>query len=157
MQQFDLPLVAADISAESALMTAIDAGVSGVVLKTESGGLNLIHYDTLVSAAENNRSISPTDYIPILNIGNDTPQLVFDAVEAAGFRYGYLGETGDIAILLSVREPFAHRYTTVRGSRCTRPNKPPNRSDRDWYHYYPPRGRAPSDPNHCTVCGAPIP
>jgi hypothetical protein len=159
MRPFDLPLVAADIGAESALKTAIDANRSGVVLKTESGGLQLIDYDTLVSAVEHDRAIGPTDYIPILNIGNDTLEVVRGGVDAAGFKFGYLSETADMAILLSVHEFYAERYLTAIGKRCARPNdgRPAGTPDQKWYHYYPPEDFDPTDPKHCTLCGAPVP
>jgi hypothetical protein len=159
MRQFDLPLVAYDTSAESALMTAIDAKRFGVVLKTESGGLQLIDYDSLISAVDHNRSISPSDYIPILNIGNDTLEVVRDTVDAAGFKFGYLSETADFATLLSVHEFFAERYLTSAGVRCDRPpdERPAGTSDHDWYHYFPPFKRDSADLHRCTECGSPLP
>jgi len=47
MRKFNLPLVAANLSVDTALKTAIDAKRSGVVLKTKSGGLRLVHYEDL--------------------------------------------------------------------------------------------------------------
>jgi hypothetical protein len=52
MRKFNLPLVAANLSVDTALKTAIDAKRSGVVLKTKSGGLRLVHYEDLVGASK---------------------------------------------------------------------------------------------------------
>jgi hypothetical protein len=158
MQKFDLPIVAANLSVNTALKAAIDARRSGVVLKTKSGGLRLVHYKDLAGASRSNMAIDKVDFVPILKVGRKkTVALQFDAVKTAGLKFGYRGATGDSANLLSVRETFAKRYISLSGgSRCSRPNKPANVPDRDWYHYYPPERRAAKTPNMCKLCGAKI-
>jgi hypothetical protein len=160
MLQFDLPLVTADISAKSALMTAIDAKRSGVVLSTTSSDLRLIDFKSLVSAAENNTPLAEVAHISLLNIAHQqTLRTLADSVESSGLKFIYLGTTGDTATVLSMQEPFAQSYLASSGARCTRPNngRPAGTSDHDWYHYFPPEDRDPADLHHCTECGSPLP
>jgi hypothetical protein len=158
MRSFKMPQVAANISAGNALKTAIDAKRSGVVLKTKSGDLRLVHYKSLVSAARNKTAIGEADYISILKVGGKkTLESQADTVKSAGLKFGYRGAKGAVANLLSVQATFAKRYLSASsGSRCTRPGKPANKPDRDWYHYYPPERRATKDPDICRQCGSKI-
>jgi hypothetical protein len=156
MRSFDLPLVAATVSADNALKTAIDAKRSGVVLKTKSGGLRLVHYKSLVSAARNKKAIGKVDYVELLKVGGKkTVGVKADKVKAAGLKFGYLGAKGAVAKLLSVRETFSARYEAPPdGRRCTRPDKPPDELDQDWYHYYPPE--KPRNAKICVYCDTKI-
>jgi hypothetical protein len=160
MQQFDLPLVTADISAESALMTAIDAKRSGVVLRTTSGDLRLIDFKNLVSATENDTPLAEVAHISLLNIEHhQTLRTLADTVESSGSKFVYLGTAGDVASVLSMHEPLAGLYLTSSGARCARPNngRPPGTPDQKWYHYYPPTRRDAQNPNRCRKCRSPIP
>jgi hypothetical protein len=156
MQEFNLPLITASVSASNALKRLIDARQSGVVLKTKSGDLRLVHYKSLVSAARNKTAIGKVDYVTILKVHGKKPAAAhFDTVKSAGLKFGYLGAKGGVANLLSVRETFAQTYTAPSaGRRCTRPNKPANKSDRQWYHYYPPE--KPANAMVCVLCGSKI-
>lgn len=158
MQEFDLPLVAATSSVDNAIRTAIDAKRSGVVLKTKSGKLHLLHYKNLVRAARNKTPISKVEYTTILHVGRKKRvEVQVSTVKSAGLKFGYQGVTGDTASLVSVRETFAKPYlNSSTGSRCTRPGKPANTPDRCWYHYYPPKRRSPNRPDRCRECGTKI-
>ncbi|SHG70034.1 hypothetical protein [Bradyrhizobium erythrophlei] len=157
MRKFNLPLVAANLSVDTALKTAIDAKRSGVVLKTKSGGLRLVHYEDLVGASKKKIPLSKVDFVPILDMARTRKAgLVFDAVKSAGLKIGYSGVSGsDIANLLVLGGTLAKGYVSAStGTRCTRPGKPPGRPDRKWYHYYPPEDRDAAAPDICTICSA---
>jgi len=158
MRRFDLPIVPAHISVNTALKTAIDAKRSGVVLKTRSGGLRLVNYKDLVGASRNKTAFNQVDFIPILDVGRGkTLKLQVDTVKSAGMKFGYRGANDQIADLLSVQQDFANRYVAAStGARCSRPGKPPGLPAQKWYHYYPPLRRDAEHPDRCRRCGAKI-
>ncbi len=160
MREFDLPMLGGDATVEDALIAAIDARRSGVVVKAAPDELRVIDYDSLVRALETNVPVLEIGFEPVLKVGLESNSLSRSAesVRVEGLKFGYLDETGNWARLVSVSEGFAIPLLNASsGERCSRPGKKPGTLDRDWYHYYPPRTRQVENPGTCKFCGAPIP
>lgn len=156
---FELPVVGGGISIADALAEAIDSNKSGLLLEISQGDLRLVHFERMVDAATTGQSLlEEVDFEPVIDIEALSDLQYETVVRAAGGVFGFLGKGGGVAHLFSVSESFGLPYTSSSsGTRCQRPNKPHDRSPRDWYHYYPPKERDDADPNRCVFCGYWVP
>ena len=154
VKSFRIPVVAATSSINQAFKATVDAGSSGLLVKTNSGELRLVHYRNLVNAASKGRKlVSTADYVPVLKVGgarrSGTQHKT--TLDAAGLTFGYVGSAGGEANMFSVSEAQAGPYLQASsGTRCTRPGKPATMANRDWYHYYPPLARKGA--KACRLC-----
>jgi hypothetical protein len=96
-------------------------------------------------------------YEPVIDIETAPALQALSRLTNASKRYGFKGmRSGGMALVLSVSEERGYPFAVVTpGRRCTRPNRPSQKSPRNWYHY-PPDNDDPNDPNNCAVCGAPL-
>ena len=159
MARFTLPIVGADTSLDNAFATLVESKKSGLLLKTATGDLRLLHYKELASAARNNKIkvAGEVKYLPVVKVSARASEAAQkDEIKLGGLRFGVMRAAGKTAQLVSIKEDYAYLYDTESAAkRCSRPGKPPATADRDWYHYYPPLNR-PRNSTQCRVCGAPI-
>jgi hypothetical protein len=159
MLRFELPLVRGNVSLDAAFADTIESKTSGLLMESSQGDLRLVHFDRMVNALTSGlNSLEEVEFDPVLNI-EPVPDSAHESfVLSAGERFGFAGEQDGKALLFSVSESFGLPYTIASsGSRCQRPNRPPNTTPQDWYHYYPPNNRDGSKPNRCRLCGSWVP
>jgi hypothetical protein len=158
MLHFDVPMVRGNTSLHNALAEVIDAQRSGLLFTTK-GECHLVHFDRMVDAVSRGVTrLQEVESEPVLKIEAISDADREGSIRAAGGKFGLMGQVGTTALLLSISEGFGLPYASPSsGVRCDRPNKPPNKRDREWYHYYPPHKRDPSNWHICRFCPGRLP
>ncbi len=159
MLHFELPLVTGKLTIDDALAETIESSTSGLVFERNPGNYRLVHFDKLVEASNEGKTLlDQVDWEPLITIESSQSHKSENLVRTAGLKFGFVGTAGPhIARLFSISESFGIPYTIgSSGTRCQRPNKPASVSPRDWFHYYPPNALDVQNPNICRICGAPM-
>lgn len=168
VRYFELPVVHADASVHAAIEEAIDANVSGVLVRGGRGRIHLVGFDSLIDAANSRRSLArvPGSSVMRLSLSEDTriqqdyanldPEYA-RTLDDAGRLFGLLRIVGSSAHLISRHEGLATYASPSGGVHCQRPQRPPGTPNRSWFHYYPPNVRDPVTPGVCVFCKSPLP
>jgi hypothetical protein len=148
MDRFKLPLLDAAVPLSSAFSTLMERNISGVVVRAGSE-YRLLHLDDLRRALK--AKVHTTGAV-----GSFTPLHLSDLrddaglkteLEMTGYRYLFLGEQGDDALLLSGHEPLALPFVSPPTIvRCTDPYNT---------HLYPPHRRTAGQTT-CTFDNSPL-
>jgi hypothetical protein len=157
---FELPLLKGDSTVDDAFAAMIDSNKSGVFYRSTPGELRVVSYNELMQAAKDDiillRDIKKSQLV--LDIESTFESQFESSIRSAGANFGLVATLPDTAVLFSLSEEFALPLLGASpGVRCQREPRPATQSPKQWYHYYPPKTRNPSDPNTCKYCGFPIP
>jgi hypothetical protein len=176
MRFFELPVLGARKRVKDALIAAIDAQRSGVVVSDAPGKYRVVGFDALEAAdadallSKIEGETSPRVSAPKIasrqyrgaeafhGLTLDERHPMRGKLEAATPSLGVLSVHRGTARLYSLSEQFALPYMNIpSGFHCQRPQTTPPTRPRDYFHYYPPNRRDRTNPQVCVVCGYPLP